>query len=316
MDHENSRFSKMHLSTHTWMRPEPLELTLKRASSLGYASIELAGEPSRYSVGETKALLKKYDISCWGSVTIMYGSRDLVAADPTQRKATIDYMKNVVDLTAGLGGEIVTVVPCTVGKLHPTASPQEEWEWVVRGVREVALFAGERGIRIALEPLNRFETYLITNISQTLQLIEEAKVSNLGVAFDPFHMNMEEFDLIAALRRCGNKLFDFHLGDNNRLSPGDGSLDWPLIIRTLREIGYKGGLAHEAMPPIDRTPRNGFGAKQLEPEPWDVDEGTLQFLKDHASGALNETYHTGLLTRTAETILPLIKHVNSRVSRL
>ncbi|KAI1134509.1 xylose isomerase-like protein [Hypoxylon sp. FL0543] len=306
----------MHLSTHTWMRPEPLELTIKRAASLGYKSIELAGEPSRYTFSETKALLERYRIACWGSVTIMFGSRDLAAADPVQRRATIDYMKSVIDLTARLGGEIVTVVPCTVGKLHPTASPPEEWEWVVQGVREVAHFAAERGIRIALEPLNRFETYLITNISQALQLIEEVKAPNLGVAFDPFHMNMEEPDLIAALRRCGDKLFDFHLGDNNRQSPGDGSLDWPLIIQTLREIGYTGGLAHEAMPPIDRTRRNDFGAKQLEPEPWDVDEGTLQFLKDHASGVLNETYHTKLLTRTAETILPLIKHANSRGSRL
>ncbi|KAI1415881.1 xylose isomerase-like protein [Hypoxylon sp. FL1857] len=296
----------MHLSTHTWMRPEPLDSMLKRVSSLGYTSIELAGEPGRYSITETKALLEKYNISCWGSVTIMYGSRDLAAADPAQREATVGYMKSVVDLSVGLGGKIVTVVPCTVGKLHPTASPQEEWKWVVQGVREVALYAAERGIRIALEPLNRFETYLITNISQVMQLIEEANVSNLGVAFDPFHMNIEEPDLIAALRRCGDKLFDFHLGDNNRLSPGDGNLDWPLIIQTLRDIGYKGGLAHEAMPPIDRTPRNGFGAKQLEAEPWDVDEGTLQFLKDHASGVLNEGYYTHLLTRTAETILPLI----------
>ncbi|KAI0141120.1 xylose isomerase-like protein [Hypoxylon sp. NC0597] len=297
----------MHLSTHTWMRPEPLESTLKRASSLGYTSIELAGKPSRYFVGDTKALLEKYKISCWGSVTIMYGPRDLAAADPAQRKATIAYTKSVVDLSAGLGGEIVTLVPCTVGKLHPTASPQRKWEWVVHGVREVALFAAEKGIRIALEPLNRFETYLITNISQALQLIEEVKAPNLGVAFDPFHMNIEEPDLIAALRRCGDKLFDFHLGDNNPLAPGDGILDWPLIIQTLREIGYTGGLAYEAMPPIDRTPRNAFGAKQMEPEPWDVDEGTLQFIKDHSSGVLKEGYYTSLLARSAETILPLIK---------
>ncbi|KAI5866562.1 xylose isomerase-like protein [Durotheca rogersii] len=296
----------MHLSTHTWMRPEPLELTLKRASSLGYKSIELAGEPSRYSVSETKALLKKYNLSCWGAVTIMYGSRDLVAPEPAQREDTIRYMKDVVDLAAGLGGEIVTVVPSTVGKLQPKASPREEWGWAVQGVRAVALHAEKKGLRIAVEPLNRFETYLITNTSQALQLVEEANVSNLGIAFDPFHLNIEEPDLIAAIRQSGNKIFDFHLGDNNRLAPGDGTLDWPLIIRTLREIGYDGALAHEAMPPIDRTPLGNFGSKQLEPEPWDVDEGTLQFLKDHASGVPRDDYYTVVLARTVETIQPLI----------
>ncbi|KAI2640372.1 xylose isomerase-like protein [Hypomontagnella submonticulosa] len=297
----------MHLSTHTWMRPEPLELTIKRASSLGYTSIELAGEPSRYTVNETRALLKKYDMRCWSVVTIMYGSRDLSAADRAQREDTIGYMKSLVDLAAGLEAKVITVVPCTVGKLQPSASSHEEWEWVVQGVRIVALYAQEKGIRIAVEPLNRFETYLITNTTQTLQLIEEANVPNLGVAFDPFHLNIEEPDLITAIRKCGDKLFDVHLGDNNRLSPGDGSLDWPLIIQTLREVGYDGGLAHEAMPPIDRTSHGTFGTKQLEPEPWDVDEGTLQFLKDHASGVLKEDFYASMLARTVETILPLIK---------
>ncbi|KAI1382037.1 xylose isomerase-like protein [Hypoxylon crocopeplum] len=297
----------MHLSTHTWMRPEPLEVTLKRASSLGYKSIELAGEPSQYAIDETQALLKKYSLYCWGTVTTMYGSRDLAAADQAQREATVGYMKSVVDLAAALGGEIITVVPCTVGKLQPSASEREEWEWVVRGVREVASHAAKKGIRVAIEPLNRFETYLITNTSQALQLVDEANMPNVGVAFDTFHLSIEEPDMIAALRRCGDKVFDVHLGENNRLSPGDGSLDWPLIVQTLREIGYDGALAHEAMPPIDRTSRGAFGSKQLEPEPWDVDEGALQFLKDHASGVLREDYYTGMIARTAETILPLIK---------
>ncbi|KAI1385001.1 xylose isomerase-like protein [Hypoxylon trugodes] len=297
----------MHLSTHTWMRPEPLEVTLRRAASLGYTSIEIAGEPDRYAIDETKALLKKYNIACWGAVTIMYGSRNLAAADKAEREDTINYMKKVVDLSAGLGGEIITLVPGTVGKLQPSASSQEEWTWVVQGVREVALYAAEKGIRVAVEPLNRFETYLVMNTSQALQVIEEVNLPNVGVAFDPFHLNIEEPDLFAAIRRCGDKIFDVHLGDNNRLACGDGTIDWPKFIKTLREVGYKGGLAHESMPPVDRTSRGAFGSKQLEEEPWDVDAGTLQFLKDHASGVLRENYYHGLLAKTAETILPLIK---------
>ncbi|KAI2629884.1 xylose isomerase-like protein [Hypoxylon sp. NC1633] len=297
----------MHLSTHTWMRPEPLELTLKRATSLGYKSIELAGEPNRYSVNETAALLSKYNLTCWGAVTLMYGSRNLAAVDQAQRDNTISYMKNVVDLAAGLRGEIVTLVPCTVGKLQPSASSSDEWDWVVNGVREVALHASEKGIRIAIEPLNRFETYLITNTSQALQLVDTVNMPNVGVTFDTFHLNMEEPDLLAAIRMCGNKIFDVHLGDNNRLAPGDGSLDWPRIVKTLREVGYHGALAFESMPPIDRTPRGAFGSSQMKPEPWDVDPGTLQFLKDHASGVLREDYYSGMLARTAETILPLIE---------
>ncbi|KAI1090387.1 xylose isomerase-like protein [Rostrohypoxylon terebratum] len=172
----------------------------------------------------------------------MYGTRDLSAADPAQRQATIGYMKNLVDMAAGLGAKVMT-----------------------RGVREVALYAAEKNVRVAVEPLNQLETCLITNASQALRLIDDANVPNQGIAFDPFQMNIEEPDMIAALRRCSDKVFDFHLGDNNRLSPGDGNLDWPLIVETLREIGYKGGLAFEAMPLIDRTPNDGFGSQQMEP---------------------------------------------------
>ncbi|KAI2613726.1 xylose isomerase-like protein [Hypoxylon fragiforme] len=256
------------------MRPEPLEEILKRASSLGYTSIELAGEPSRYTVNGTSALLQKYGLTCWGVVTIMYGSRNLAASSEGDREATIGYMKSLVDPSAGLGGEIVALVPCTVRKLQPGADSRDEWKWVVQCVREIALYAAEKGLRVALEPLNRFETYLITNISQALQVIDEVNVPNLGVAFDPFHLNIEESDMITALRKCGKKVLDFHLGDNNRLAPGDGNLNWPLIIQTLRKIGYTGALACEAMPPIDRTQDSHFGSKQMGPESWDVEAGT------------------------------------------
>lgn len=289
------------------MRPEPLELTLKRASSLGYKSIELAGEPDKYTVEETQALLKKYSLVCWGTVTLMYGQRDLVAVDLAHRENTIQYIRRVIDLAQALGGEIVTVVPSTVGKLQPGTNPQQEWEWLLQGMREVALYAQGKNIRIAVEPLNRFETYLITNTRQALRLIEELGMGNVGVAFDTFHASIEEPDVMAAIRNCGSRIFDFHLGENNRLSPGDGSLNWPLIVQALRDVGYEGHLAHEAMPPIDRTSYGAFGSSQMEAEPWDVDEGTLQFLKDHASGVLSDDYYTELLKRTAETILPLIQ---------
>lgn len=104
------------------MRPEPLEQTLDRLSSLGYSSVELTGEPDQYPVEETGALLKKYNISCWGTVTIQQGQRDLIAADPQHRRDSINYVKDVIVLSASLGGQIVTVVPGNLGKLVSTSA--------------------------------------------------------------------------------------------------------------------------------------------------------------------------------------------------
>jgi D-psicose/D-tagatose/L-ribulose 3-epimerase len=295
----------MHLSAHTWMRPESLETTLKRLSSLGYSSIELEGEPNVYPVEETRSLLVKYNVKCWGAVTIMQGTRDLTASDPKQRQKTVQYMKDVVSLSAALGGKIVTVVPATVGKLIPTSSPKEEWQWVVEGLREVAEFAQTKNIQIGLEPLNRFETYFLNRTDQALALADEVGY-NCGVAFDPFHLALEEKDMLAAMKKCGSRIMDFHAADHNRLAAGDGSFNWDEMMAVLKQTGYNGALAVECMPPIDRSPLGNYALNQTTTEMASVDVAPdrLQFIIDHGSALLSDDYYTYLMKRSMETLLP------------
>ncbi|KAI9902251.1 hypothetical protein N3K66_004068 [Trichothecium roseum] len=303
----------MHLSAHTWMRPEPLETTLRRLSGLGYASIELAGEPDQYDTDEVRSLLKKYGMTCWGTVTIQHGTRDLLAADPQQRRDTVEYMKRVAGMAADLGGKIITVVPGTVGKIVPSSDAEDEWRWAVEGVREVALFAKERGIRVALEPLNRFETYFLNRVDQALALADEVGLGDVvGVAIDPFHLALEERDVYGAIRRCAGRVYDFHPSDNNRLAPGDGCFDWERLVAALRGAGYEGALAVECMPPVDRTPVGKFGRVQLEgggkgAGTMGATEDQVRFIVDHGSGLLAEEYYTGLFTRAAEKLRPFTK---------
>jgi sugar phosphate isomerase/epimerase len=88
----------MHLSTHNWMRAEPLETTLKRIRQFGYESIEISGEPEQYETKETRRLLKEYGIRCWGAVTLMLGERNLAARDQGQRERSVQYVKDVLTL--------------------------------------------------------------------------------------------------------------------------------------------------------------------------------------------------------------------------
>jgi D-psicose/D-tagatose/L-ribulose 3-epimerase len=287
------------------MRPEPLRTTLARLQRFGYSSVELAGEPQQFPVPETLALLEEYGIRCWGTVTIQTGHRDLTAPDAQQRRDTVMYMQSVVDMCARLGGEIVTVVPGRVGKTIAEASPQDEWEWVVAGLREVAAYAEQRKIRIALEPLNRFETHFLNRADQALALADAAG-HGCGIAFDTFHMSMEERDIYAAMRACASRIFDFHTGDTNRWAAGDGMLDWPKLMSVLRESGYDGGVTFESMPPIDRTPLGDFGAAQLDTRLEEVSAEQMQFIKDHGSGLLSDEHYTSLLERNADTLRPLL----------
>ncbi|EPX70418.1 D-tagatose 3-epimerase [Schizosaccharomyces octosporus yFS286] len=293
----------MHLSTHTWMRPEPLETTLKRASELGYESIELAGIPEQYPIEETKKLLEKYRLKCWGTVTLQMGDHDLAASKPEQRKMTVQYIKDVIDMAAGLGGKITSLVPVTVGKLAPTSTPENEWNWVVEGLKEVHKHALSRGIKVGLEPLNRFETYFLNRIDQALALAD-AVGPEMGIALDPFHLNIEEANMFSAIKSAGKRIYDVHVSDNNRLPIGDGSMDWKRIYELLKEIGYDGGLAVEFMPNIDRTPVNH--TQQLETKEVDIPPALRKFIEDHASSILNDEYFTSLMKTSADNLRSLL----------
>ncbi len=295
----------MHLSTHNWMRAEPLATTLRRISRIGFESIEISGEPAQYDVDATRRLLKQHGIRCWGAVTLQLGDRNLAAKDPAQRRHSVAYVKSVVQMAADLGGQMATVVPATVGKVVPDGTPEEEWRWVVDGLQEVYALSERVGVRLGLEPLNRFETYFLNRADQAVALAE-AVGPNCGVCLDAFHLNIEEADMFAAIRAAKGRLADFHVADNNRLAAGMGALDWPRIVATLREIGYDGALTNEFVAAVDRTPVAPW-PDQLETNPVDIPAEQRKFIEDHGSSLLSEAFYTRLVERTAQTLLPLIR---------
>lgn len=295
----------MHLSTHNWMRAEPLETTLSRIKRLGYEGIEISGEPSQYPVGPTRALLKQYGIRCWGAVTLTLGERNLAAKDPAQRAKSVDYVKSVVHMVSELDGEIITIVPATVGKVVPDSTPENEWAWVRDGLKDVYLLAERLGIRMAIEPLNRFETYFINRADQALAMAD-AVGPRCGVCLDAFHMNIEEMDFLGAIRQAGKRIYDFHVADNNRLAAGLGALNWTAIVQSLKGVGYDGALTAEFVAPIDRTPVSPY-PDQLETNPVNISPEQLKFIQDHGSSLLSEEFYTRLAAKTAETLLPLMR---------
>ena len=110
----------MKIAMHNWMRPEPLETTLARLSDCGYDEIQISGEPDKYGVDETRALLEKYGIGCWGAVSIMTEGRGLTLGDKRLREGTVHYLQDCARMVGGLDGKILTIVPATVGKISRT----------------------------------------------------------------------------------------------------------------------------------------------------------------------------------------------------
>jgi sugar phosphate isomerase/epimerase len=201
-------------------------------------------------------------------------------------------------------GHELTVVPGTVGKIIPEAIPEEEWGWAVASMQEVYEHAQASGVKIAIEPINRFETYFVSRSSQAISLAE-ATGPDCGVCLDAFHINIEEQDPHQAIRDVGDRLVDFHVADNNRMACGMGSWDWVGLVETLREVGYDGALTVEFVAPIDRTPSNPY-PDSVETDPVDISPKELRFIQDHGSSLISESFYDFLVEKTADTLLPLI----------
>ncbi|HEY2931252.1 MAG TPA: sugar phosphate isomerase/epimerase [Acidobacteriota bacterium] len=277
----------MKICMHNWMRPEPIEVTLKRLSRLGYDGIEIMGEPRKYDWKDVRSLLKKYKLECWGSVSIMIGGRDLIHADPYFRDMSVAYLKECVDMIHELGGQIFCLVPSEVGKTKAMADPDTEWKWAVDGLKKVADYARKRKVRIGLEPLNRFETNFLNRHDQALLLAEEVG-DDIGVTLDAFHINIEESDPYQAILNTGKKLVDFHVADNNRRPPGEGAWDWKKLIATLKKAGYKGYLTSEFVVPFDRSPLRG----RQEEAGTSASEAELKFIRDHGSDLMSDAQYS------------------------
>ena len=295
----------MHLSMHNWMRPEPIETTIRRLAKYGYESIEISGEPYVYDTTDVKRILDENGIRCWGSITLMVEGRNMVAGDEETREKSVQYVKDTVTMVKELEGYEVSIVPGEVGKVMADSTPDAEWQWAVEGMKEIHEHAQKEGIKLAVEPINRFETYFISRADQA-KALAHATSPDVGICLDTFHLNIEEEDPYEAIRNAGDRLVDLHVADNNRLACGMGQWDWSRVVDILREIGYDGALTVEFVAPIDRTPANPF-PDAIETDPVDVSPEQKKFIEDHGSDLLSEKFYSSLVERCSQELLPLLK---------
>ena len=290
----------MHVAMHNWMRAEPIEVTIARLGKSGYDAIEISGEPERYDTKHVRGLLKEHGLTCWGSVTLMLAERDLLAKDEAARAASVKYVKDTITMVKELEGKEITIVPSTVGKVKPQGAPDEEWQWAVESLKQCYEHGQKEGVKLALEPLNRFETYFLNRHDQALLLAEQVG-PDCGICLDVFHLNIEEVNMYDAIRKSKSRLVDFHVADNNRMPCGHGACDWAKIIGTLKEIGYDGALTVEFVAPLDRTPANPY-KNALETGHVDLTPDELKFIEDHGSGTLSNEFYTWLVDETIKTL--------------
>jgi len=148
---------------------------------------------------------------------------------------------------AEVGAELIagpTYAP--VGYLPGRRRTQDEWKWAVDFHQQLDPTLRDAGVELAVEPLNRFETYFLNTAPDAVKFVKEIGSPRIGILLDTFHSNIEDKSVAAAYRQCGKYLKHVHTCENDRGVPGSGHIDWAGVMRVLHEMNYDRWLTIES----------------------------------------------------------------------
>lgn len=249
----------------------------------GFDSVEIAIEhESHIDPAFVKTELDKYGLVC-GSTCGAFGlDRDL-RGTPEAQQASMDYMLHLIDAMNVLGSPtLVGPVYSAVGRAEyvPEKERKAQWKLVVENLKKVCKYAEKKGVTIAMEPLNRFETDFINTCEQAVQMVNDVGSPALGIHLDTFHMNIEEKNPAEAVLRAGKLLAHFHASASDRGTPGNDHVDWKNIALALKKVGYQKDVVIESFTPdVKVIARAAAIWRQIEPNRDDIAIEGLKFLK-------------------------------------
>jgi D-psicose/D-tagatose/L-ribulose 3-epimerase len=248
------------LGANTWIWVSPLsDSRLARLApqvrELGFDVIELQVEnPGDWDAGRAAELLAEHELGA-SLCAVMPPGRDLLG-DSEEVASTQDYLRHCVDVAERIGSRAVGgPLYSAVGRTWLLEPDQRRRtiERLAEALRPLADYAGERGVRLALEPLNRYETSLINTAEQGLGVVEAVGSPALGLLLDTYHMNIEEKKPAEAIRIAASHLVHVHACGSDRGTPGADHLDWPALARALRDVGYDGAICIESFTSENKT---------------------------------------------------------------
>lgn len=226
--------------------PEKVE----KAARLGVDGLELmTAEPSRVEAHRLRAAMDARGLAAvavGSGAAAMQSGLHLLHADADVAAQARTRLTELIAFAAAMGAPLVTIGSFRGRQASAGADGRARLGQILRGAAEQAEAAG---VRLALEPLNRYEADLILTAEEGLAFVEHVDHDALGLLLDTYHVNIEEASWEAPFRRLmqAGRLWHVHLGDNNRLPPGEGMIDFAALVGTLRALGYTGTLSAELL---------------------------------------------------------------------
>jgi len=244
----------MQFGVNTWVWTSPLttdELTTlaPHIASLGFDLVEVPIEGTTDLDYERGAGIIR-DNGLKVSVCAAMGpDRDLIHEDKTIQENGMAYLRHCIDATQTLGGvNLVGPLYSAVGRVWQQTPDDraKDLDVLVKNLSELAAYAGEHGVILGVEPLNRFETSFINLAAQAIEVIDRVNHPSCKIMLDTFHMNIEEKSLDDAIRTTGSRLVHLHSCENDRGAPGSGNVTWDQVAEALQDIHYDGPVVIES----------------------------------------------------------------------
>jgi sugar phosphate isomerase/epimerase len=245
---------------------------LAKAAKLGYRGIEfMVRDPAGLEWPKIKAAVQNVGLEVPQVVTgELFGADGLclVTADDDLYRCAEARTRSVIDLAAYLGAMVN--VGRLRGQLRLLGNVNDARAIAVERLRQVARYAAERGVKITLEPLNRYESDFIANAAEGRAFVADMGCDNVGLMLDMFHMNIEDVSIEQGFRQAGEKLWHIHIADSNRHYPGSGHIQYDSIFVALEDMGYHGYVSAEMLP---------------LPDPDTAAQKTIEFLRRYIKGS-------------------------------
>ena len=236
--------------THEWATEN--EHYIQKVKKLGFDVLEIScvNLVRKYTTDEQLLELKQCAEEYGITLTSGYGptkEQNICSEDPEIVARAMDFFENLLPKLQLLGVKILGGGLYSYWPLDPTMKmdKEAETERAIRNLQILARTAEKCDVTLGLEVLNRYEGYILNTCDQAKEFIDAVGSSHVKIMLDTFHMNIEEDNIAAAIRKAGPDLCHLHLGEQNRRVPGKGSLPWQEIGQALRDINYEGAAVME-----------------------------------------------------------------------
>lgn len=239
-------------------------------------------DPSEIDIAASRTFAEETGIELICSLGLPAGID--VIADPD---AGLSFLKPAFEVTAAVGAQALAGVTYgTIGRTSGAPRTQAEFDGTCRFVGQAAKLAARHGLRLGLEPCNRYETHILNTGAQGREICEAVGADNVFIHLDTYHMNIEERSYAQGFRDCGAFLGYVHLSESNRGVPGAGTIGWAEVFETLVSLDFRGVTTLESMNQVHPAIASALAIwRPVADVPGDVIDKGLPFLHRAAEAA-------------------------------